>query len=68
MLRFAENECRSFRKHKMTLSTSELQPAALLLYEAFGYQRVADVVAKDPSNKTIGGGVRRYHLEKDLQT
>ena len=68
MLRFAENECRRFRKHQMMLSTSELQPAALLLYEASGYQHVADVVATDLSNKTIGGGVRRYHLEKNLQT
>lgn len=68
MLRFAESECRSFGKHRMTLSTSELQPAALLLYEAAGYQRIADVVATDPSNKTVGGGIRRYHFEKDLQT
>ena len=66
MLRFAENECRNFRKCKMMLSTSELQPAALLLYEANGYQHTAEVVAVNPSNKTIGGGVRRYHLEKDL--
>ena len=66
MLRFAENECRSFGKHKMMLSTSELQPAALLLYEGNGYQRVANVVATDPSNKTIGGGIRRHYFEKDL--
>lgn len=68
MLRFAENECLSFRKGKMTLSTSELQPAALLLYEATGYQRVANVIATDLSSKTIGGGIRRYHFEKNLQT
>ncbi len=68
MLRFAENECRSFRKHEVTLSTSELQPAALLFYEAAGYQRVAAITATDLSNKTVGDGIQRYHLEKNLWT
>jgi putative acetyltransferase len=48
------------------LSTSELQPAALELYRRAGYRLVQEVVAEQASNKTLGGGIRRFHFEKDL--
>jgi hypothetical protein len=51
---------------KLELSTSELQPAALELYRRTGYRQVREVVAEQTSNKTLGGGIRRYHFEKDL--
>lgn len=66
MLDFAENECRRRNARKLELSTSELQPAALELYRRTGYRQVGEVVAEQPSNKTLGGGILRYHFEKDL--
>lgn len=67
MLRFAEDECRRLNVQKLVLSTSELQPAALELYRRAGYRLVQEVVAQQASNKTLGGGIRRFHFEKYLQ-
>lgn len=64
MLRFAEDECRRLKVQKLVLSTSELQPAALELYQRAGYRLVQEVVAEQASNKTLGGGIRRFHFEK----
>jgi putative acetyltransferase len=66
MLRFAEAECRRLSAQKLVLSTSELQPAALELYQRAGYRLVQEVVAEQASNKTLGGGIRRFHFEKCL--
>jgi GNAT superfamily N-acetyltransferase len=66
MLRFAEDEARRFGAQRLELSTSELQPAAVGLYRAAGYRLVREVVAEAASNKTVGGGVRRFHFEKAL--
>lgn len=66
MLEFAEVECRRRRKSKMKLSTSELQLPALHLYQKAGYRLLREVIAEEGSNKTIGGGIRRFELEKDL--
>jgi GNAT superfamily N-acetyltransferase len=66
MLRFAEGEVRRRGGRRLELSTSELQPDALALYQATGYRLVREVVAEQSSNKTVGGGIRRYHLEKVL--
>jgi GNAT superfamily N-acetyltransferase len=66
MLAFAEEECRRRGASKLELSTSELQPAALELYRRAGYRLVREVVAEQASNKTLGGGVRRFHFEKCL--
>jgi putative acetyltransferase len=66
MLRFAEAECRRLGARKIELSTSELQSAAITLYERAGYELVREAVAVDASNKTIGGGIRRYYFEKVL--
>jgi GNAT superfamily N-acetyltransferase len=66
MLGFAEDECRRLGLRRLELSTSELQPAALELYRRAGYRLVRQVVSDEASNKTLGGGIRRFHFEKAL--
>jgi putative acetyltransferase len=66
MLLFAEDEAQRRGKTRLELSTSELQPAAVALYRRAGYMLVQEVMAEQPSNKTIGGGIRRYHFKKAL--
>ena len=66
MLCFAEQECRRRGRSRMVLSTSELQQEALSLYRAAGYELVREEVAAAASNKTLGGGIRRYHFSKML--
>ena len=65
MLRFAEAECRRLGARRLELSTSELQPAALELYRNAGYRLVRQEAAVEVSNKTVGGGIRRYYFEKE---
>jgi len=64
MLRFAEEECRRREVGRLELSTSELQPVAIELYRRSGYRLLREVIAEEISNKTLGGGIRRYHFEK----
>jgi GNAT superfamily N-acetyltransferase len=66
MLRFAEATCREAGIQRLVLSTSELQPEAVGLYHHAEYRLVQEVIAEQPSNKTVGGGIRRYHFEKAL--
>jgi GNAT superfamily N-acetyltransferase len=66
MLAFAEQECRRRNRLRMNLSTSELQKEALALYQHAGYSPVREEVAVVASNKTVGGGIRRYHFTKAL--
>jgi GNAT superfamily N-acetyltransferase len=66
MLSFAEDECRRFGARRLELSTSELQPAALALYRRSGYRLVREEVAEAASNKTVGGGIRRFYFEKEV--
>ena len=66
MLTFAEAECRRRNRRRMELSTSELQAEALALYRSAGYQLVREEVALASSNKTLGGGIRRFHFTKAL--
>jgi GNAT superfamily N-acetyltransferase len=68
MLSFAEDHCRSKNLHKLDLSTSEIQSDALSFYRNSGYTQVCQEIANTPSNKTIGGGIRRFYFEKNLQT
>ena len=67
MLTFAETECdrRGFRR--LDLSTSELQGEALALYRNAGYRLLREEVATEASNKTLGGGIKRYYFTKDLR-
>ncbi len=66
MLRFAEAECRRMGMRRLELSTSELQPAAVALYRNAGYSLVREAEAEAASNKTIGGGIRRFYFEKTV--
>jgi GNAT superfamily N-acetyltransferase len=66
MLSFAEDECRKRNRPQMDLSTSELQPDALSFYRNSGYQLVREEIAVAASNKTLGGGIRRFHFTKLL--
>jgi putative acetyltransferase len=50
----------------LTLSTSELQQAALAFYRRSGFRLLREEVGAAQSNKTVGGGIRRYHFEKEL--
>ncbi len=66
MLQCAEAECRRRKAGKLELSTSELQPAALAFYRSAGYRLVREESVEAASNKTLGGGIRRYYFEKAL--
>ncbi len=66
MLAHAEDRCRADGAESLELSTSELQPAALSLYRRAGYAEQAERTVTEASNKTIGGGVRRYYFEKRI--
>ena len=66
MLDHAEHVCAEAGTSVLTLSTSELQQAALAFYRNAGYRLVREETAAAQSNKTIGGDIRRYHFEKDL--
>lgn len=66
MLAEAERICREAGTSMMTLSTSELQQAALAFYRKSGYRLVREETAAEQSNKTVGGNIRRYHFEKSL--
>jgi ribosomal protein S18 acetylase RimI-like enzyme len=66
MLNFAEEECRRRNRPRLNLSTSELQREALALYQGAGYEHVREEVALIGSNKSLGGGLRRYHFTKAL--
>ena len=66
MLAFAEEECRRRNRWELQLSTSELQQDALALYRNEGYENVREEIADAASNKTLGGGIRRFHFSKRL--
>jgi len=66
MLAFAEEECRRRNRLQLQLSTSELQQDALALYRNAGYENVREEIADAASNKTLGGGIRRYYFTKRL--
>jgi len=66
MLGFAEEECRRRGIFNLELSTSELQTAALALYQSAGYRLVREETAQSGSNKTVGSGIRRFYFTKAL--
>jgi putative acetyltransferase len=66
MLAHAEVTCRAAGTLALTLSTSELQQAALAFYRRSGYRLVREEIGAAQSNKTVGGAIRRYHFEKAL--
>ncbi len=66
LLAHAEAFCGEAGYARIVLSTSALQEAAKALYEAKGYRLVREVVAETQTNRTVGGGIRRYHYVKEL--
>lgn len=66
LLEHAEAAARERGYRIMVLSTSELQQAALTLYRNAGYRFVREGSATEQSNKTVGGGIRRFYFAKDL--
>jgi putative acetyltransferase len=67
LLEHAEDFCHGAGYARIVLSTSELQPQAKALYEAKGYELEKEVVAEAQTNRTVGGGLRRYHFVKRLR-
>jgi len=55
MLALAERTCRDAGTPRLTLSTSELQQAALAFYRKPGYRLVREENAAAQTNKTVGG-------------
>ena len=66
MLELAEDTCRRANTPVLTLSTSELQQAALAFYRRSGYRLLREETAAAQTNKTVGGNIRRYYFEKAL--
>jgi putative acetyltransferase len=66
MLTHAERICREAGTPVLTLSTSELQQAALAFYRKAGYRLAREEIGTAQSNKTVGGDIRRYYFEKRL--
>lgn len=66
MLEHAEGFCRETGYQVLVLSTSEVQEAALALYRAAGFRQAGEETAETRSNKTVGGGIRRFKFEKPL--
>lgn len=66
LLSYAEKKSRDLGGAKLILSTSELQSEALSLYRWAGYKEDRIEIAEQASNKTVGGGIRRFHFVKEL--
>ncbi len=67
LLRHAEAECMKAGCRRLTLSTSEVQRAALALYRGAGYRLVREEIATAASNKTVGANIRRFAFEKIME-
>ncbi|MEH6404391.1 MAG: GNAT family N-acetyltransferase [Sneathiella sp.] len=66
LMSHAENICRLACVKQIKLSTSEVQKAAVAFYKRLGFEIVKEERAMSASNKTIGGGILRFHFTKDL--
>lgn len=67
LLAHAEQQCRAAGFARLQLATAELQQAALAFYRAAGFRVVQEEIAAATTNKTVGSGLRRFHLEKWLR-
>ena len=66
MLQYAEGQARELGYTILTLSTAEIQRAAIALYRKSGYHLVKMEIAEKMSTKTVGGDLKRFHFEKSL--
>jgi GNAT superfamily N-acetyltransferase len=66
MLAHAEAQARELGFSKIVLSTAEVQRAAIAFYRRCGYRLVRMETADAMSTKTAGGGLTRFHFEKEL--
>jgi ribosomal protein S18 acetylase RimI-like enzyme len=66
LLAAAEAFSRGRGYQRIVLSTSELQTAAMRLYESSGYRLVREEKNAPSSHKSAGAGLTRYHYEKAL--
>jgi putative acetyltransferase len=66
MLACAEARAREFDFAMIVLSTAEVQNAAIAFYRKSGYRLVRTELADTMSTKTVGGGLARFHFEKEL--
>ena len=66
MLACAEARARELDFATIVLSTAEVQNAAIAFYRKSGYRLVRTKLAYTMSTKTVGGGLTRFHFEKEL--
>jgi putative acetyltransferase len=66
LLAHAEQQCRAAGFDRLQLATAELQQAALAFYRVAGFRVVREEIAAAATNKTVGSGLRRFHMEKQL--
>ena len=66
LLEHAELQCRWIGAATLTLSTSEVQQAALGLYRNAGFHLVGEERSPAMTHKALGGGLRRFHFQKSL--
>ena len=66
MLQSAETRARELGFAKLILSTAEVQKAAIAFYRKSGYRLIGSERAETMSAKTVGGGITRFHFEKEL--
>lgn len=66
MLAHAEQYCRAADLARLQLATAELQQAALAFYRAAGFRVLREEIAAATTNKTVGSGLKRFHMEKQL--
>jgi GNAT superfamily N-acetyltransferase len=66
MLHCAEAQARELGFAKLILSTAEVQKAAIAFYRKSGYTLVRSERADAMSTKAVGGGLTRFHFEKEL--
>jgi N-acetylglutamate synthase-like GNAT family acetyltransferase len=66
MLDHAQAEARALGFQKMILSTAEIQRSALGFYRKSGFRLARTETAKTMNSKQAGGGLTRFHFEKEL--
>ena len=66
MLDHAEERARALGFSKMLVSTAAIQKAADKFYRRNGFRQVRVEVAEEMTPKQAGGGLTRFHFEKEL--